>query len=290
MESFSYSSKNPLFPVASASFNAMHTEFEIIVAPVEEAQAKQMIKEIQTAISDVENKLNRHDTASLISIVNDKVGGTAVKIDEELYMILELCRSFYSTTFGFFDIGAYSPFIIDNTAVEARYMLNPKQHSVIFSDSSVILDFGGFAKGYALDIVSNILKKYKTVNALVNFGNSSVLAIGTHPYGKYWPVSVEHTSVNGKGIHTFKLRNDSLSISGNGRKQEHIINPRTGKKVKKGSLIAVQGRSSLIVEILSTALFAAPKDKQKEIINNYNGYKAFEILCLEDGRSKAVKI
>lgn len=290
MDYFSFSAKNPLFPVASATFSAMHTKFEIVVAPAEESLARQMVKEIHDTITRIESKLNRHDTASLICEVNNKAGGSAVEIDEELYMILEFCRSFYTTTFGFFDISACSSFVADNAGVGAKYLLNPKKHSIIFADSSMVLDFGGFAKGYALNVVSNILEKYETVNALVNFGNSSVLAVGTHPYGKYWPVSVEDTLLNGKGIHTFKLKDCSLSVSGNGRKREHIVNPHTGEKVRKNSLIAVQGQSSLIVEILSTALFAAPKNKQKNIMNNYKSYKAFEIFCQEDGKTKVVRI
>jgi hypothetical protein len=49
-------------------------------------------------------------------------------------------------------------------------------------------------------------------------------------------------------------------------------------------LILVEGRSALITEVLSTALYAAPKAQRSAIMSHYDGYTATEIYCREGGR------
>ena len=120
--------------------------------------------------------------------------------------------------------------------------------------------------------------------ALMNFGNSSVAALGHHPYGEWWAIGVEHTTQRGQLAHEVHLQSSAMSVSGRSTDgRYHIINPATGGVVAGEELILVEGRSALITEVLSTALYAAPKAQRAAIMERYKGYRATEIYCRAGG-------
>ena len=82
-------------------------------------------------------------------------------------------------------------------------------------------------------------------------------------------------------VHLFS---SAMSVSGRSTDgRYHIINPSTGGTVAGEELILVEGRSALIAEVLSTALYAAPKALRADIVSRYEGYKATEIYCRKGG-------
>ena len=150
---------------------------------------------------------------------------------------------------------------------------------------------GGFAKGFALEQIRRMLADEGVKTALMNFGNSSVAALGHHPYGEWWGVGVEHTRVQGVMAHDVHLCDNAMSVSGRtSRGEYHIINPHTGGTVAGDELILVEGRSALVAEVLSTALYAAPRNKRNAIMAQYEGYVATEIYCRADGSTECREI
>ena len=105
------------------------------------------------------------------------------------------------------------------------------------TNKAVMLDFGGWAKGYALDRAALILRQAGVKAALVNIGGN-VLAIG-QPGERPWQVGVRDP--RGKGaVATVALGdNEAIGTSGDyeryfmkdGKRHGHIIDPRTGQTV-----------------------------------------------------------
>jgi thiamine biosynthesis lipoprotein len=101
----------------------------------------------------------------------------------------------------------------------------------------VQLDFGGYAKGYALDRAAQILRRRGVGNALINFGGN-IMALGTAD-GRPWRAAIE--SPRGEGLLASVELGDGEAIgtSGDyrryyeigGRRYAHIIDPRTGYPV-----------------------------------------------------------
>ena len=95
-------------------------------------------------------------------------------------------------------------------------------------------------------------------NALINMGNSSVLALGNHPVGTGWKVN------------NILLHNECLTTSGNDSpERRHIVSPRDGKLVEGARQISVVTTNGAIGEILSTALFAADGEQRKALMGIY---------------------
>jgi len=108
---------------------------------------------------------------------------------------------------------------------------------VISANRAVQLDFGGYAKGYALDRAAALLREDGISSALINVGGNA-MALGRHG-GRPWKVGVD--APRGAGlIATLELNDgDAVGTSGDyrryyeidGKRYSHIIDPRSGYPV-----------------------------------------------------------
>ncbi|MCQ2165742.1 MAG: FAD:protein FMN transferase [Bacteroidales bacterium] len=101
--------------------------------------------------------------------------------------------------------------------------------------------------------------------AFVDFGNSAILAIGHHPFGDSWRVSLPNP-YNGAILDEFQIRDRALSTSGNTPGYTgHIVHPLTGKANVERKIVSVTDRSALDAEVLSTALMIADEGQRLRI-------------------------
>lgn len=279
MAGFRYSDKNALHPISFVELDAMHTHIELLLTGLRREQGERFAQEAEQRIKDMERRFNRHDMMSPLAVVNSRAAAESVEVDDELFMALELCEVFRVATRGYFSVAT-------NTAGVERtpYILDGATHGVKFTTDGVQLDMGGFAKGFALDQVLKLTRESGAASALLNFGNSSVAAVGHHPYGEWWAVGVENTAQRGTLAYEVHLCDAAMSVSGRTPAGEyHIVDPHTGLKVAQDGMIVVEGRSALVAEVLSTALYAAPQSEREAIMQQFDGYRATEIICRKGG-------
>ncbi len=126
------------------------------------------------------------------------------------------------------------------------------------------LDAGGIGKGYALSLMVARLRKRGVRRAWLNFGGSSFYGMGA-PHGrKGWPVllrSAQPGHPNGILLLNDQALSSSLSLRPDGRggnKSPHIIDPNTGRWVRKYRFAAAQCKSATDAEVLSTTLIIRP--------------------------------
>jgi len=111
---------------------------------------------------------------------------------------------------------------------------------VTSSNPAVQIDFGGYAKGYALDRAARILQDAGITNALVNVGGN-ILALGRRG-DTPWRVGVENPRGTDEAglLGTIELADgEAIGTSGDyrryyivdGKRYSHIIDPRTGYPV-----------------------------------------------------------
>ena len=281
---FVYSTRNPSVPTAYSRLDAMHTRCEILLPFLPEDEARVLVDSVWERVREADRRYNRFLTGSMLAEVNRKASGEAVAVDEELFMILELCETFRKATSGYFDVSAGS------RVPDRALLLDASAHTVRFSRPGMRLDLGGFVKGFVLEQTARVVAA-KADSALLSFGGSSVAAIGRHPLDAPWPVSVAHSYYADRTAHTFQLEGEALSVSGkdpHGR--GHIIDPVTGNTLEKEGLIAVTGPSAMVTEVLSTALWVAPAERRGEILASFAGYRAWEILCRTDGQALTMSL
>jgi FAD:protein FMN transferase len=147
--------------------------------------------------------------------------------------------------------------------------------SVVSSANPVVqLDFGGYAKGYALDRAADILRGRGIADAFVDVGGN-VMALGTAG-GRPWRAAIE--APRGGGIlGTIELRDgEAMGTSGDyrryyeiaGRRYAHIIDPRTGYPVANVESVTVlvppQPGAGALSDAASKPIFIAGRERWRE--------------------------
>lgn len=131
------------------------------------------------------------------------------------------------------------------------------------SNSAVQLDFGAFAKGYAVDIAIDHLREMGIDNAIINAGGD-LRAIGSKG-GEPWRVGIRHPQGEGVLASLEVSGDESVFTSGNyeryreheGVHYNHILDPRTGMPVDGVTSVTVIHDNGAEADAAATALVVA---------------------------------
>jgi thiamine biosynthesis lipoprotein len=141
------------------------------------------------------------------------------------------------------------------------------------------LDFGGFGKEYAVDIVAEIALKHGLQHVLVDFGHD-LRAIGAPAPRPCWHIGLEDPRDPGAYSGSIGVSAKGIASSGdylrcftiNGRRYGHIVDPRTGWPVANGCTQAtVIADTCLQAGVLSTAAFVFGLKQGIEFIEGFPG-------------------
>lgn len=239
----------------------MGTQFDILMVGRDACLLGTVWEQVEAEVRRLDKMLNRFDPESEVARVNREAGHYPVTVSEELWEIVQDCKRYHELTEGCFDITLQG---------FSQVLLTEEERSVFFLSESLHIDLGGYGKGYALAKVRELLKENGVGKALVNFGNSSVLAVGTHPCGDYWPVGVDNPYTKER-MADLKLCDSSLSTSGNmPAHPRHIVNPHTGAFVEERKMVSVVARDPVVAEILTTAFMIADEARIPAIASHFD--------------------
>lgn len=238
-----YYASNSMFQ--GSALDVMGTKLELLIVGLPERKAYNVWGDITKEVSRLDRIFNRFDPKSEVSILN--ASKTDIETSQDMKDALNLCESYLIMTQRLFDVTR---------------------------GDRPDLDFGGFAKGFALRKIAIILKAAHVKDAFVNFGNSTIMGIGHHPYGDCWKVSLENPWT-GDTLAEFELKNQTLSTSGNTPDYTgHIINPLTNKADESHNLSTVIAKDPLDAEVLSTVFLIATEAQKKDILYNFKGIES----------------
>lgn len=148
----------------------MGTRFDILLIHSDIDRLNTLWADIAYELERLDKILNRFDPHSEVSKINNHASQSKIQISKELKSILQLCSYYYQTTSHLFDIT-----LKDFSRIQLH------EHSYIsFTSPDISLDFGGFAKGYALKKIRKFIEQENISDAFANFGNSSILGLGTN--------------------------------------------------------------------------------------------------------------
>lgn len=230
-----------------AWFPAMHTRVDLAFCGTHtEDRLLALAQGIQQELHRLEAMANYFDPTSELATLNRLAATRDTALSEELYTLIDFCQEAHTRTLGYFDVSVGSEPHHPHTM--QRISLSPTRHTARFDEPGICLNLSGLLKGYAIDRIQPMLAAHNVQHALINLGNSSILAQGNHPAGSGWKVDKE-----------IVLHNQCLTTSGNDTDtRQHIADPHTGQLVTGKRKIAVTTTSGIWGEVCSTALFAAP--------------------------------
>ena len=156
------------------------------------------------------------------------------------------------------------------------------------SQPGIYLDFSAIAKGYAVDIVADLLEGRGISNMLVEIGGELV-AKGVNDKGEIWKVGINQPDEKDFTNELFSivaLDNKALATSGNYRnyyevdsvRYSHTIDPRTGYPVQHGLLSAtVVASDCMTADAYATALMVLGTANAISLLDQEEELEAFLI-------------
>ncbi|MEE8308506.1 MAG: FAD:protein FMN transferase [Gammaproteobacteria bacterium] len=148
--------------------------------------------------------------------------------------------------------------------------LNIDDHVATSSNPGLILDLGGYAKGYAVDRSLELLTRLGVRNAMVNAGGD-LRVIGARQ-GAPWRVGIQHPREPGTivgsvwllpGEGAFTSGDYERAKTGNGVRTHHLIDPHNGAPASHTQSVTVIANNGMLADASATAIFVAgPEDWQ----------------------------
>lgn len=171
----------------------MHTRVDILLCSQKsEEELLSVAERIHEALSCLEKTANYYDPASELAVVNRTASVSPVVLSSQLYAMVDLCLEYHEKTSGCFDVTVHSENYNQDTIHSV--CLSAEEQSIFYRQPGITINLSGFLKGYALETIRDILHSCSIENALINMGNSSVLALGNHPAGTGWKVNFGNQS------------------------------------------------------------------------------------------------
>lgn len=277
-------------------FRAMGTRCSIQFACEDPERGRAYEQAAKGWVDAFEAKYSRFRPDSLVSRINAAAGREWVSVDAEMESLLDLCDTLHGMTRGIldptmlplirlWDYKAQCPEIPDEGRIAAAMRLtgwHKVQRApgrVFLPAEGMSLDFGGFGKEYAVDMVAMIAANHGITDVLVDFGHD-LRALGQPPGVDCWHVGLEDPDRPGSYSERIGVTGKGVASSGDylrcfvidGRRYGHIIDPRTGWPVANGCTQAtVIADTCLQAGVLSTTAFVLGHKDGIEFIQGFPG-------------------
>jgi len=240
---------------------------------------------------------NLYDEESELALLNAK--GELV-VSEELFEVLQMSRAFYKATSGAFDVSVAPLALLWKQAIKEKVLprpeaiegargrvgmdyvyLDPETRRVKLLKVGVQLDLGALAKGYALDRAIARLKEAEITSVLVNAGGN-VYCLGDNQ-GRPWQVAIRDPRHKGRIFGKMDLRDQAAATSGDyeqfveidGKRYNHIIDPKTGYPVENGAVSAtIVATSAATADALATSCLLLDPARCRDLLGRFPGVRA----------------
>jgi len=274
----------------------MGTVLEITLEDADPARAREALDDCFALGARLERIFTTFDTASPTSRMNASAGAPFAA-PPELVHLLRDARRFGALTDGAFDVTVGPLMALWREAARSGRWPGAREISSARARVGVdriridaagrvtlapgmAVDFGGLAKGWALDRMGELLRKRGITRALLDFGGSSLLALGTPAGAPGWRILV---SGRAGALGVVTLHDQSLSVSASlsqsstvkGRRLGHVIDPRSGRPLEEERQAVVSAPDGARAEALSTALLVLPVDRGLALVEERPGVEAW---------------
>ena len=289
----------------------MAVSFKFVFYAPNEDTANRAAESAYQRLHQLNAILSDYDPESELRRLCDTAGeGKTVNVSDDLWRVLTAALSMASRSDGAFDptIGPLvrvwrlarrfekmpPQSLLDQMRALVDYRLVrlvPEKHGVELTKKGMRLDFGGIAKGYAVEEVLVVLRKYGVTRAMVHAGGD--IGLGDPPPGELgWTVGIGAREPKGPPSFYLRLSHAFVANSGdmwqyvvlNGKRYSHIVDPRTGLGLTDRSSVTVVGPDGMTTDAISKVVSVLGPEKGLTIIDNTPGVAAYVVRSAENGK------
>jgi thiamine biosynthesis lipoprotein len=288
--------------VFSKGLRLMGNHFELSVLGGEEQWALERIDDAITEIRRIEALLTTFQETSQTNLINTNAGIKPVRVDKEVFDLIERSLRISAMTQGAFDITYGSidkklwNFDITMTTLPdpkiARSMirlinyrnvvLDGENHTVYLREKGMRIGFGGIGKGYAADRARIVLQHAGVKSGIVNAAGD-LTVWGKQADGKPWTIGVADPEKKDFPFASLQLTDVSVATSGSyekyavigGKKYSHTIDPKTGYPVQGIKSVTIICNSGEIADAMATPVMVMGIKAGLHLINQLK-----DIACI----------
>ncbi|PQA97347.1 FAD:protein FMN transferase [Chryseobacterium piscicola] len=284
----------------------MGNMFEIIVVDDRDSVAFEHIETAVLEIQRIENLLTTYKDNSQTHIINQNAGIRPIKVDSEVFELIERSLRISHITDGYFDISyggidksfwnfnrdmkqLPDPELVKKHLKLVNYkniILDQENHTVFLKEKGMRIGFGGIGKGYAAEMAKRVLQEIGVVSGVVN-ASGDLTTWGTQADGKPWTIGIADPDNAALPFSYMNITNTSVATSGNyekfvmidGKKYSHTINPKTGMPVSGIKSVTIICPNAEIADAMATPVGIMGIDAALNMVNQINH---LECIIIDD--------
>jgi thiamine biosynthesis lipoprotein len=289
-------------PISDGRY-VMGTVLEISLADVGERTAASTIAELFASAERHDALMTLYDSRSEISRLNAAAGSGPQAVDPAVAELLRQALVYTQLTHGSFDVtvGPLVQLWIDAAVAKSLPTAEALERAmalvgadglrvldddrVELREAGIVVDLGGVAKGFALDRMRPTLRARGIANALLDFGQSSTLALGRPEDSAGWRLLVRGPEEVDLGVVT--LSDQALSVSSSfghwvevgGRRYGHVIDPRSGRPLTEPRQAVIVAHDATLAEALSKALLILSPEAGLALLESQPGCEGLLVVA-----------
>lgn len=259
----------------------MGSRFDITVVADDSTSGNEHIRDAINEISRIEKLISEWDSTTQTSAIIKQAGIGPVKVDKELYDLIQRSIVYSKLSDGAFDItfaGLDGIWKFDGSMTSLpdaelineklpiigydKIVLNSNDTSVYLSVKGMRMGFGAIGKGYAADMAKRLLQKKGVTAGIIN-ASGDLNTWGKQPNGDSWTVAITNPFDKEKAFGILPLDNRAVATSGDyekfvefdGVRYAHIIDPRTGYPAQGLVSVTIFAPTAEMADALATSVF-----------------------------------
>lgn len=283
----------------------MGSRFDITVVAKDQVEADEYIDLAVSEITRIEQLISSWDSNSQTSEVNRNAGLRPVKVDAELFDLIQRAIGISKLTDGAFDVSYASMDKIwkfdgsmtvmpSTDSIKASVSKVGFQNVVLDKESSTVflklkgmkIGFGAIGKGYAADKAKDLLISKGVVSGIIN-ASGDMNTWGKQPDGSEWKVAITNPMDKNKVFALLPITNGAVVTSGNYEKYvtfndvryTHIIDPRSGYPATGIISVTVFAPKAELADALATSVFVMGIEVG---LNRINQLPKVECIIIDD--------
>lgn len=275
----------------------------------ESEKVKNILDKVEQYVNEIDDKFSIFKDTSEISNIKKNAGIEPINVSDDTFEILKLSKKYSVITEGTFDITAkpitdYYKNLLEHiedfneTLRKVNYndvIIDEENQSIRLKNKGQAIDLGGIAKGYVIDKIIEIFKENKIENAIINLGGTIYNIGETRNIGIRNPFNPINISKKDESIITIESENEIFVTSGLYEQGEHIIDPKTSKKVETDIIsVSIIGNNGAEQDAIATACFVLGIEKSVKLLNERNLQGIFILkngqIFATDGMKKRIKL
>ena len=282
----------------------MGSRFDISVVANDTLKASYYINLAVEEISRIEKLISSWDPNSQTSEIIRNAGIQPVKVDKELFDLIERSIAISKLTDGAFDISYASMDKIWKFDGSMKTMPSEKEikesvakvgynNIILYKENQTVflklkgmkIGFGAIGKGYAADKAKTLLISEGVVAGIIN-ASGDMNTWGKQPNGDDWKVAITNPLNKNNAFALLPISNSAVVTSGdyekyvnfNGKRYSHIIDPRTGYPASDIISVSVFAPKAELADALATSIFVMGTEIG---LNRINQLKNIECIIID---------